>query len=89
METLIGFAVGYFVGTRQGRDGLRRTRESLEAIRNSPEARQLLAGGLTVATSAVKQVLSGGAGAALTGAIDAITRKTTQATPDPADRRAA
>ncbi|HEX3789620.1 MAG TPA: hypothetical protein VHW44_17275 [Pseudonocardiaceae bacterium] len=75
METLIGFVVGYLVGTRQGREGLQKVREAVEGIRNSPETRQLVLTGVAVGRSAVGQVLSGGAGALFSGAVEAITHK--------------
>ena len=75
METLIGFVIGYVVGTRQGREGLQKAREALDAIRNSDEVRQMVVTGAAVAGGAVKQVLGGGAGAVLTGVVDALSRK--------------
>ena len=75
METLIGFAVGYLVGTRQGRDGLAKVRESWDAIRQSPEVRQLMQTGAKVAGSAVRQVLSGGGGAMISDVMDTLARK--------------
>ena len=36
METLIGFIAGYLVGTREGKAGLARLRESVDSIRRSP-----------------------------------------------------
>jgi hypothetical protein len=41
METVIGFIVGYLVGTSHGRAGLAKVRTSAEAIRTSPELRRL------------------------------------------------
>lgn len=79
METLIGFAIGYLVGTKQGRDGLAKVRESLDAIRNSPDVRQMVVAGAAVAGSAVRQVLGGGAGAMFTGAVEALARKASDA----------
>lgn len=75
METLIGFVVGYLVGTKQGREGLDKVRESVDVIRNSPEVRQLVLTGSSIAGAAVRQVLSGGASAILTGAVDALAHK--------------
>jgi hypothetical protein len=49
VEVLIGFAVGYWVGTRQGREGLDRAIDSLREIAASPEARRLLGEGLSAA----------------------------------------
>jgi hypothetical protein len=42
MEVVIGFAVGYWVGTRHGREGLARALDSARAIWESPETRRLL-----------------------------------------------
>lgn len=72
METLIGFAVGYVVGTQQGKDGLRRVQESIEALRSSEDVRAALITGASIAGSAVRQVLGNGAGAIASGAADAL-----------------
>ena len=42
MEVVLGFAVGYYIGTRQGRKGLQEAIESAQAIMASPETRRLL-----------------------------------------------
>lgn len=42
MEVVLGFAVGYFIGTRQGRKGLQEAIESAQAIMASPETRRML-----------------------------------------------
>lgn len=90
METLIGFGVGYVVGTRHGRDGLRTMYESIEKIRTSPEVRQLAAGGATIARNAVKQLLSGGAKPMIAGAVETVFRKAQDMVADDAtDRRTA
>ena len=47
VEVVIGFAVGYWIGTRQGRQGLQHALESAQAIWASPETKRLLAEGLT------------------------------------------
>jgi hypothetical protein len=75
METLIGFAIGYLVGTRQGREGLRNARDSVDAIRRSPDVQQLVSSGVSMAGATVKQLMSGGAGPMLAGAVDALSRK--------------
>jgi len=46
MEALIGFAVGYWVGTRQGRQGLEDALDAAREIWQSPETRRLLGEGL-------------------------------------------
>jgi hypothetical protein len=47
MEALIGFAVGYWLGTRHGRQGLDRALEQARGIWESPEARHLVGEGLS------------------------------------------
>ncbi len=42
MEVVLGFAVGYHIGTRQGRKGLLEAIESAQAIMASPETRRML-----------------------------------------------
>lgn len=54
VEVIIGFAVGYWVGTRQGREGLQRALDSARAIWESPEARRLAGEGLSVVQSAAQ-----------------------------------
>ena len=49
MEVLIGFAVGYWVGTRQGRQGLERAVDSVREIAASPETKRLLGEGIAAA----------------------------------------
>jgi hypothetical protein len=49
MEVLIGFAVGYWVGTRQGRQGLERAVDSVREIATSPETKHLLGEGIAAA----------------------------------------
>ena len=62
MEVVIGFAVGYWVGTRQGRQGLQHALESAQAIWASPETRRLLSEGLSaVETVAVPAMDRAGA----------------------------
>jgi hypothetical protein len=47
VEVVIGFAVGYWIGTRQGRQGLQHALESAQAIWASPETKRLLGEGLS------------------------------------------
>ncbi len=60
MDVLIGFAVGYWVGTRHGREGLQKAMDSAQAIWASPETKRLLGEGLsafeTVAGPAVDRL---------------------------------
>ena len=66
MEVVIGFAVGYWVGTRQGRQGLQNALESAQAIWAHPETRRLLGEGLsaveTVAAPAMDRLGAKGSG---------------------------
>jgi hypothetical protein len=52
VEVVIGFAVGYWVGTRQGRQGLQNALESAQAIWAHPETRRLLGEGLSAVETA-------------------------------------
>jgi hypothetical protein len=54
VEVLIGFAVGYWVGTRQGREGMQRTLDSAREIWESPEARRLVGQGLSAVQRAAQ-----------------------------------
>jgi hypothetical protein len=62
METIIGFVIGYLVGSREGKAGLERMRTSANAILRSPEVRRFAAEAMTVAESAARQASSQGAG---------------------------
>jgi len=62
VEAVIGFAVGYWIGTRQGRQGLQNALESAQAIWAHPETRRMLAEGIsaieTVAGPAMERTRS-------------------------------
>jgi hypothetical protein len=62
METVIGFVIGYLAGSREGKAGLERLRESVNAIRRSPEVRRFAADAMNFAESAARQASSGGLG---------------------------
>lgn len=47
MEVVLGFAVGYWVGTRHGREGLQKAMDSARAIWESPETKRVLREGLS------------------------------------------
>ena len=55
MATLIGFIVGYLIGVRAGDKGWAELEESVRAIRESPEVRELAAGLLSTAREVVGQ----------------------------------
>jgi hypothetical protein len=75
VEVVLGFAVGYWVGTRQGRKGLQQAMDSAQAIWASPETRKLLSEGLTVLEAAAGPAMnrlggkSNGTRAALIGSV--------------------
>jgi hypothetical protein len=48
VEVVLGFAVGYWIGTRQGRKGLQEALDSAQAIWASPETKRLLGETLSV-----------------------------------------
>lgn len=56
MEALIGFAVGYWVGTRHGREGLARAMDSVRDIATSPETKRLVSEGLAAAAPLAEMV---------------------------------
>ena len=76
VEVVLGFAVGYYIGTRQGRKGLQEAIESAQAIMASPETRRLLSEAIstfeTVAGPALERMgrrSSGGSRAAFIGSV--------------------
>ena len=52
VEVVLGFVVGYWIGTRQGRKGLQEALDSAQAIWASPETKRLLGEALTVVEAA-------------------------------------
>ncbi len=57
VEVVLGFAVGYLVGTRQGREGLQKALDSAQAIIASEETRRLLGEGLSALEAATVPAL--------------------------------
>jgi hypothetical protein len=53
---LIGFAVGFVVGTRQGRDGVAKVIESANAIRSSKEVQKLVESALVIGMPMAKEL---------------------------------
>jgi hypothetical protein len=76
METVIGFAIGFVVGTQQGRDGLAKLRDAWQAISTSPEVREAVAAGVSMAGETARQMMNGGAGKVLSGVFDSVIAKT-------------
>ncbi|MBA3743722.1 hypothetical protein [Sporichthya sp.] len=59
METVVGFAVGFVVGTKEGRAGLAKIKESLAYIRESKEMQNLVGTALTVVYPMMKELTAG------------------------------
>ena len=81
MEVLIGFAVGYWVGTRQGREGLERAMDSVREIAAHPETRRLLGEGLSAAAPVANMLSKSGRGtglAVIRGVIDEVVDRRTE-----------
>jgi hypothetical protein len=55
MGVIIGVIVGYVMGTRSGDRGLAELREAWDTIRSSEEARDIMAGGLSMAASLISK----------------------------------
>ena len=75
MEVLIGFAFGYWVGSRQGREGLERAIDSVREIAAHPETRRLLGEGLSSAAPVANMLSKSGRGtglAVIRGVIDGV-----------------
>jgi hypothetical protein len=75
VEVVLGFAVGYWIGSRQGRNGLQQALDSAQAIWASPETKRLLGDGLSVLEAAAGPAIerlggrSRGTRAALIGSV--------------------
>jgi len=75
METIIGFAAGYLVGAKEGKDGLDRMKTSVEAIVNSPETRKLAGQAMALAAVVMRQASARGIGASASGVADLVMRR--------------
>jgi hypothetical protein len=76
VEVVLGFAVGYYIGTRQGRKGLVDAIESAQAIMASPETRRILSEAISTVENVAGPVMervgrksSGVSRAALIGSV--------------------
>jgi hypothetical protein len=56
VETLVGFAVGFVVGTKEGRKGLAKILESWSYIRESKEVQDLVGTGLGVLVPIMREL---------------------------------
>jgi hypothetical protein len=80
METAIGFALGYWVGTRQGRQGMQKALDSARDIWASPETRKLLAEGVAALETAAPALSmfgkrGGGPTKILSGVVDELIER--------------
>jgi len=56
VEVLIGFAAGFLVGTREGRDGVAKLRSSVTTIRESGDLKHLVGEAATVLAPIMREV---------------------------------
>jgi hypothetical protein len=70
METLVGFVAGYLAGCRDGQDGLKRLRASVEAIMKSDETKRVAAEAMSFAEVVVRRAASG---RTLSGTVGSVT----------------
>ena len=56
VEVLIGFAAGFLVGTREGRDGVAKLRSSVATIRESGDVKHLVGEAATVLAPIMRDV---------------------------------
>ena len=85
METIIGFVAGYLVGSRDGREGLAKLKESWQAIRSSPQVHQLVADSVAIAGGALRRTAAGSVTAAMNGVGEVLANRP----PRPQPRQAA
>ena len=62
VEVVLGFAFGYWIGTRQGRKGLLQAIDAAQAIWASPETRRMLGEGLSAFQQAAPALGRAGGG---------------------------
>ena len=55
MGVIIGVIVGYVMGTKSGDRGLAELKDAWNTIRTSDEAREIMAGGLSMAASLISR----------------------------------
>jgi hypothetical protein len=69
METIIGFIAGYLVGCQDGPKGVRKLRETAEAIVTSDEFRRLTTEGVGLAGAIARRATTGRSLGSLTGTV--------------------
>jgi hypothetical protein len=76
MGAIVGFALGYYVGTREGKEGFQRLLDSWAYVSKSDEFRSFVSSAATFVTSALKQGLgASGRGALAEGVVDMLSRR--------------
>jgi hypothetical protein len=75
METIIGFAAGYLAGTRDGKEGLDRLRNSLRAIAGSREAQRLVADAVAMAGAIASRSAGRGVTSTASSVADLVMRR--------------
>jgi len=89
METIIGFVAGYLTGSKDGRAGPDRARNSLRDIANSAEARRMAGQAVAVAGSIAGRRSARGATATAAGLARLLIRQVSEAIADKETSRAA
>jgi hypothetical protein len=69
METIIGFVAGYLVGCQDGPNGVRKLRETAQAIVTSDEFRRLTGEAASLAGSVARRAAAGRSLGSLTGTV--------------------
>jgi hypothetical protein len=73
METIFGFVAGYLAGSRDGKDGAKRLRESAEAILASPEVRRLTGEAMVMAEATFRRAAAGRNFGSLSDTVGSVT----------------
>ena len=84
METLIGFVAGYLVGCQDGKDGVRKLRDTAQSIVTSAEFRRLTADAASFAGAMTRRAATGRNLGSLTGTVtDILTHRGAPSGRDP------
>jgi hypothetical protein len=70
METLFGFVAGYLAGCKDGQDGVKRLRASVEAILKSDEVKRLTSEAISFTEASLRRAA---AGRSLSGTVGTVT----------------
>jgi hypothetical protein len=73
METIFGFVAGYIAGTKDGPEGFKRLRSSIETIMKSDEVKRLTAEAMSFAEVAARRAASGRNLTGLSGTVGTVT----------------